>query len=426
MNLLQSLRKAFRFIGIFVLISCTSLCVYSPSLYAQEGQAIGRVLSTSGSVTARDLNGALRELRRRSDIFVGDTVITGSDGFAQLRMVDSAQISFKEDTEFTFSEYSSDGPGGAPDSALMELVRGGFRTISGTISDDDADEYEISTQFASIGIRGTTHEGVIDAGSLLTGVYDGGTTISNAQGSLDTGEGANFNYSQTFPGQAPRGLLQQPAQLGNINLNGAGNDGDDDDGDDGEDGDGNDNGDQDGDGNDDTDDGDDGNQDGQDGDNADDNTGDDGDDNNETAGNDDGDNQGGGIADANDEEAGARDTGAQPTNPANNPGNGVASNNTDVDPAADDTRTTEQNINPVIDVREADEFEETGTGTIASNTTEPDPEPTTDPEPATDPDPVVVDPEPEFIQPTETFLSLVSNSGFNTDFSLSELQGITG
>ena len=143
-------------------------------------------------------------------------------------------------------------------------------------------------------------------------------------------------------------------------------------------------------------------------------------------GNDDGDNQGGGIADANDEEAGARDTGAQPTNPANNPGNGVASNNTDVDPAADDTRTTEQNINPVIDVREADEFEETGTGTIASNTTEPDPEPTTDPEPATDPDPVVVDPEPEFIQPTETFLSLVSNSGFNTDFSLSELQGITG
>jgi hypothetical protein len=200
MDLLQPLRKAFRFIAVFTLI----VCVFSPaSSYAQEGQAIGRVLSTTGSVTARDLGGALRELSRRSDIFVGDTVITGPNGFAQLRMVDSAQISFKEDTEFTFSEYSSDGPGGAADSALMEMVRGGFRTISGTIGDDDADEYQIATQFASIGIRGTSHEALINAGVLLTGVYDGGTTVSNAQGSLDTGIGANFNYSQTFPGQPP-------------------------------------------------------------------------------------------------------------------------------------------------------------------------------------------------------------------------------
>ena len=192
-------------------------------------------------MTARDLNGTLRELSRRSDVFVGDAVITGPNGFAQLRMVDSAQISFKENTEFLFSEYSSDGPGGAADSALMEMVRGGFRTISGTIGDDADDDYQVATQFASIGIRGTTHEAVIDAGALLTGVYDGGTTIANVQGTLDTGEGANFDYSQTFPGQAFQGLLQQPAQLGNININGGGDDdGDDDDEGNGKDGDGND------------------------------------------------------------------------------------------------------------------------------------------------------------------------------------------
>ena len=211
--------KSFSLVSRLVILSLLLACLFVQPVVAQEGQAIGRVLSTTGSVTARDLNGALRTLERRSDIFVGDTVITGPNGFAQLRMVDSARISFKEDTEFTFSEYSSDGPGGAADSALMEMVRGGFRTISGTIGDDDVDEYQISTQFASIGIRGTTHEAVIDAGVLLTGVYDGGTTVSNALGSLDTGEGANFDYSSTFPGQAPQGLLQQPQQLGRINLN---------------------------------------------------------------------------------------------------------------------------------------------------------------------------------------------------------------
>ena len=156
---------------VFIFLSAVSLlvlisCLFISPVVAQEGQAIGRVLSTSGSVTARDLGGALRQLSRRSDIFFGDTVITGPNGFAQLRMVDSAQISFKEGTEFTFAEYSSDGPDGAADSALMEMVRGGFRTISGSIGDDDADEYQVSTQFASIGIRGTTHEAVIDAGRL--------------------------------------------------------------------------------------------------------------------------------------------------------------------------------------------------------------------------------------------------------------------
>ncbi|PCJ39085.1 MAG: hypothetical protein COA71_14615, partial [SAR86 cluster bacterium] len=326
MNFLQSLRKAFRFIGTLALI----FCIYNPSTYAQENQAIGRVLSTAGSVTARDLGGALRELSRRSDIFVGDTVITGPNGFAQLRMVDSAQISFKEDTEFTFSEYSSDGPGGAADSALMEMVRGGFRTISGTIGDDAADDYQVSTQFASIGIRGTTHEAVIDAGSLLTGVYDGGTTISNGQGSLDTGEGANFDYTQTFPGQAPQGLLQQPAQLGNININGGGdNDGDDDDADDGD-------GDN-GDGNDDADDND------GDGDGDDNQNGNDGDDNGAGDG-DNADDSNGGIADADNDDAGAR----APDNQQNNTPN-TDRGNTEVDPTLDTTRTTETAINPVND-----------------------------------------------------------------------------
>ena len=448
MKLLQSLRKQFRFIALFTLI----FCIFSPSTFAQEGQAIGRVLSTTGSVTARDLGGALRELSRRSDIFVGDTVITGPNGFAQLRMVDSAQISFKEDTEFTFSSYSSDGPGGAADSALMEMVRGGFRTISGTIGDDGDDDYQVSTQFASIGIRGTTHEAVIDAGSLLTGVYDGGTTVANAQGSLDTGEGANFNYTQTFPGQAPQGLLQQPAQLGNINLDGAGGDNGDNDGD-GDDGDGDDGDDGDGDDGNDGDDGDGGDGAGNDGNDGegDDGSGNDGDDNtddnnganddggnNDGAGNDnannDGDDNNGGIADANDDNAGARGLDNQPDN---NPGAGIAnqgSGNADVDPALDTTRTTETAINPVNDVREIEEFEETGTGTITrgpgnnngngngNNSGGDDDNPITDPTPDPDPIPVVA----ELIQPDPDFITLVANSGFNSDFSLSELQGVTG
>lgn len=302
--------KKLSFVPQLSLLLILLSCMLVQPVAAQEGQAIGRILSTTGSVTARDLNGALRTLARRSDVFVGDTVITGPNGFAQLRMVDSARISFKEDTEFTFSEYSSDGPGGAADSAIMEMVRGGFRTISGTIGEDNADEYQVNTQFASIGIRGTTHEAVIDAGVLLTGVYDGGTTVANAQGSLDTGEGANFNYSSTFPGQPPQGLLQQPAQLGRLNVNlaanGAGDDG---------------NGDADG--------------------------GDD--DGNDDAGND------GNVA--------------PPGGQQNNGGNLADNENANVDPTVDNTRTVETAINPANNIRSREDIARTGTGTVTEENT---------------------------------------------------------
>jgi len=336
-HLFPASRSAF--FCVFILLSALTASNLPGTVQAQENQAIGRVVTSTGSVTARDLNGAIRALSRRSDIFVGDTVITGPNGFAQLRMVDSAQISFKADTEFTFSAYNSDGPGGAADNAVMEMVRGGFRTISGTIGEDQGDDYQITTQFANIGIRGTTHEAVIDAGALLTGVYDGGTTIANAQGSLNTGENANFDYSQTFPGQAPQGLLQQPTQLGQINLNqGAGADDDDDDGNN---------------------------------DAADDDANDAADENDD--GNADDDNDGnGGLADADDEDAAARPIGNQDGDNNNDDGPGLIGGNrgnelANVDPADDTDTTRIVDINPAVNIRDEDDFVRAGVGDIEND-----------------------------------------------------------
>ena len=58
-------------------------------------------------------------------------------------------------------------------------------------------------------MRGTTHEAVIDEvlDVQFTGVYDGGTTVANADGVLELGLGANFDFSRTSRGQAPVGLL---------------------------------------------------------------------------------------------------------------------------------------------------------------------------------------------------------------------------
>lgn len=55
---------------------------------------------------------------------------------------------------------------------------------------------------------------------MLTGVYDGGTTISNGSGTLDLGIGADFDYAEIEnPQSEPAGLLLQPVGLGEIPLN---------------------------------------------------------------------------------------------------------------------------------------------------------------------------------------------------------------
>src|SRR5690606_37340020 len=120
--------------------------------------AIGVVLVTKGRVEAHGADGSVRLLSRRSEIFASDTIVVGVDGLAQIRMVDDARLSFRPNTEFTFNSYEFDGNDATPDSALMSMVRGGFRTISGSIGDAAADEYRVDTPMASIGIRGTTHE----------------------------------------------------------------------------------------------------------------------------------------------------------------------------------------------------------------------------------------------------------------------------
>ena len=87
-----------------VLLLC--LALYSPGAYPQEPEIAGRVVAVNGVVSALDPNGISRPLARRSEIRVGDTIITDASSFAQLRMSDSAIVSLQEHTQFEIVAYS--------------------------------------------------------------------------------------------------------------------------------------------------------------------------------------------------------------------------------------------------------------------------------------------------------------------------------
>ena len=62
----------------------------------------------------------------------GDLVTT-NEGRSQLRFIDGAQMSLPPRTEFRIEEYKFEGKTDGSERAVLNLVRGGMRTVTGSI-----------------------------------------------------------------------------------------------------------------------------------------------------------------------------------------------------------------------------------------------------------------------------------------------------
>lgn len=138
----------------------------------------GTVIMTSGQVTAVGSDQENRTLSRRATVYVGDRLKTSSDAQVQLRMKDGAMISIGPESEFFIGAYSDDATGDKKDGAVLKLMQGGLRTITGSI---DKASYRLETPVATLGIRGTVFDVFVKG--------DGTTTVVLRDGAVDvTGE----------------------------------------------------------------------------------------------------------------------------------------------------------------------------------------------------------------------------------------------
>ena len=177
----------------------------------------GHVILTKGNVSAVMENGDSRALKRRSEIFNGDVIKTGPAGSVQIRFIDKALMTIKANSEMNIERYlmAQQSEGQDKEQVLMSLVKGGFRTITGTIGKGDKSAYKVNTPAASIGIRGTNYEVQQEAdGGFVMGVYSGGIQVENEAGTIELGEGADFNFTRVKPKSSPKGLLAPPPTLG--------------------------------------------------------------------------------------------------------------------------------------------------------------------------------------------------------------------
>lgn len=124
------------------------------------GPAAGEVAKLVGRAATATLEGEIRNLAEGDPVHSGDTVVTSPHSFVRLKLSDGAFVLLRPNTRFQIEEYRL-GAEPASDRSVFNLLKGGFRAVTGLIGTRSRDSVRYRTAVATIGIRGTDFE-VID------------------------------------------------------------------------------------------------------------------------------------------------------------------------------------------------------------------------------------------------------------------------
>ncbi|MDB5863935.1 MAG: hypothetical protein JWO70_1741 [Betaproteobacteria bacterium] len=144
----------------------TGLPAPSPAQAQKAGPAAPPAVSTAiGRVDALDgdvrLMRAGRERRAEAGMPIEerDTYTAGQESWALLAMTDGASITLRPGSQVRFDTYRYAATGAASENAaVMSLVKGALRSITGLVGKSNPAGYQVKTPSATIGIRGTDHE----------------------------------------------------------------------------------------------------------------------------------------------------------------------------------------------------------------------------------------------------------------------------
>ncbi len=117
-------------------------------------QTAGEVEFARGVGFAQTAGQTPRTLGKGLPLKEGDRLTTSDGGSAIIKLQDGTRMTVRPNTELVLSQYHFKE--NAPDnSMLMQLVRGGFRAVTGLISKSSPNAARVQTSTATIGIRGT-------------------------------------------------------------------------------------------------------------------------------------------------------------------------------------------------------------------------------------------------------------------------------
>jgi len=204
-------QSALKWSSIFLLaFSMMSL----PSVSAANESEAGKVIFIFGQAWKHSVDGGKHDLKRGMKVHVGETIETSSNGQVQIRMNDNGLIAIRPGSQFKIQAYKYSqlkGADSSGDKSHFQLLKGGFRSITGAVGQRDKKAYKVTTPVATIGIRGTDYSARLCSGDcqqadgLYTGVWQGGVSVSNESGTadIDAGQYAYVASANTSPVTVP-------------------------------------------------------------------------------------------------------------------------------------------------------------------------------------------------------------------------------
>jgi len=147
----------------------------------KDRQLVAHVVWVKGTFYATSPGGEeKRVLKASGNVYMNDTLVTEAGSEAEIVYTDNSLMTFREDTKLYINEYNyqpqakKGGEGKTVGRYVVDLIEGGFRTITGYIAKDHPDNYQVNTPVATIGVRGTEFSVVYSKnGQLIVKRYKG-------------------------------------------------------------------------------------------------------------------------------------------------------------------------------------------------------------------------------------------------------------
>ena len=124
------------------------------AVHSARAQLVGEVEFARGVGFAQTAGQVPRTLGKGLSLKEGDRLTTSEGASAIIKLDDGTRMTVRPNSEMVLQQYHFKE--NAPDnSMLMQLVRGGFRAVTGLIAKNAPDAAKVRTSTATIGIRGT-------------------------------------------------------------------------------------------------------------------------------------------------------------------------------------------------------------------------------------------------------------------------------
>ncbi|HTM63164.1 MAG TPA: FecR family protein [Gammaproteobacteria bacterium] len=180
----------------------------------EEKVMVARVVWVKGAFSATmPGNQEARKLKLGDNIYLNDTLITDKLSEAQIIFTDNSTMTFRPESKLYINQYNYAPPSKenaekkSAGKYILDLITGGFRTITGMVAKQNPNDYAVNTPVATIGVRGTEYSLVYKVGQdLYIKRYSGIPCMSNnatknQSKSVNAGGGGGVSSSSVGGGE---------------------------------------------------------------------------------------------------------------------------------------------------------------------------------------------------------------------------------